>query len=392
MAVVIIEPSAVSYDRTHSFQGLIAHTKVLLKNNQDVIWMINRNSKVSQDVKAIYPVFDYSIYDEIGKQGGFIRKLKIIIRRRYLVRTTLEKISKIFKEINLGGKDHILIPVTDWIIFSVIVKWMKNLRQGEIPNIHFLLMYENAPWMIGGYPYNRIIAKLKGLGRVRNRIYLYTETNRHAENLRKNELGVRVDVCPFPIVLDNHGQEELEVKGKIIISLVGGGRRDKGFSAMYEIIKMFQDLYKGNSEIEFIMQYPREMDKLENDTRRIESLEKVRMLNNRLSQVEYEDYIYQSDIMIFPYHKDTYTSRGSGIVCQAVAAGKPIVVTKSTALAERITHKNGLSASVGNEFSQAILEVVSNLDTFRKNARLASDHYNDSSLNNAIVKNIKQAS
>jgi len=392
MAVVIIEPSAIDFDRTHSFQGLIGHTRVLLKNNQDVIWLINRNSEVTENVQAIYPIFDYTIYDEIGGRSGLKKKLKIKFRRRYLIKTTLKKISRIFKEIPLGNKDHVLIPVTDWILFSAITKWVENMNSDEIPCFHFLLMYENAPWMTGGYPYSSIIAKLKGLGQVKSKIYLYTETSRHAENLKKNDLGIRVDVCSFPIVADDDRKEEILVEDKIKIGLVGGGRRDKGFSSMYEIIKTFQDLYKGSSEIEFVMQYPREMDKLENDTRKIESLEMTKMLNNRLSQKEYEDYINQSDIMIFPYNKDTYTSRGSGIVCQAVAAGKPIVVTKSTALAERITHENGLSASVGDEFSQAVLEVVSDLDTFRKNAILARDHYHDSSLNNSIVRNIKRAS
>jgi len=392
MTVFILEPSAVEFNRTHTFQGLTGHTEILRANNLEVIWLINHHSPAHQreGVKSIHPVFHYTIYDDIGRKVSFLKKPVSWFKKTFLIRRTLKDLKSAFNRIDLSNKDHLLVPVTDWIIFSALMKWVEGRPVQSLPVIHFVIMYEVAPWMVGGYPYEKIIGKLRRMGVIRDRIHLYTETLKHAQNLRKENLGITVDVCPYPIVAKlapgktDTGQKEISV------CLLGGGRRDKGFQHMFGIISKYQKLANDREQVQFILQFPRAMDRLEAEVEKIASLNGVKLLENQLSQSDYHEYLHQSDIMIFPYTRGVYETRGSGIVCQAVAAGKPIVVTRSTALAERITHDNGLEADVGDEFAKAILEIVRNIEIFKRNAEIAREHFNNEVLNSSIIQNIKK--
>ena len=385
--VVILEPSAIDISRTHAAGSLVSHTRVMQLSHQQVVWVVNRKCALSGIVDRSYRLFGYTIYDEIGKRYNIIRRLVSYVRRYYLKRTTYKAVAGLFDDLSLTSADHVLIPTTDWILFQVIMQWIAHHQHQDLPNFHFLVMYELADWMIGGYPYELVTNSLVQSGLLGKRIHVYTETTRHAHSLG-HVLGIDVDACPYPILSDSIARERAHSRETLRICLLGGGRRDKGFASLEEIIHSFLCLYDGKKRVEFIVQKPRDMDKLTTERDRLLKIKEVIMLDNQIGVEQYRNNIDTCDIMIFPYSHRTYYSRGSGIVCEAVAAGLPIVVTRDTALEERITHNNGLSADVGREFAEALLKVSSNLQEYSENAVAAAEHYHEMVLNSAIVRNI----
>jgi glycosyltransferase involved in cell wall biosynthesis len=109
--------------------------------------------------------------------------------------------------------------------------------------------------------------------------------------------------------------------------------------------------------------------------------------DNTLGKNEYENCLQTCDCMLFPYDKGTYQIRGSGIVSEAVAAGKPFICTQGTALEESISHGNGLVASSAAEFARGILKIGENLKVFKENAKMAAGHYRHCMLENPIIRN-----
>jgi glycosyltransferase involved in cell wall biosynthesis len=68
-----------------------------------------------------------------------------------------------------------------------------------------------------------------------------------------------------------------------------------------------------------------------------------RLLFSALATVAYYDLLSQADIVLLPYWRSIYASRTSGVFMDALSAGKPVVVTENTWMADQLArHGAGL--------------------------------------------------
>ncbi len=237
--------------------------------------------------------------------------------------------------------------------------------------------------MTGGYPYEKIIRKLKQSNLLQKKVYLYTETKRHATSLQ-SELGVPVYSYPFPslpLTISFESSESTPLK----ICALGGGRRDKGFGLLPAIIDSYNRNNKSKIAVKFVIQKPREQDRMGEALAKLKKLHNVILLDNQLDLEAYEECLSSCDVMIFPYDKNVYYSRGSGIVNEAVANGKPMVCTKDTSLGEQIVSNNGLCAASADEFADAVSIIIENMKQYRENAIVAATYYLERIDNNPVI-------
>ncbi len=61
----------------------------------------------------------------------------------------------------------------------------------------------------------------------------------------------------------------------------------------------------------------------------------MRLITRPLSDAEYLGALKETDVLLAPYHADRYGDRTSGIFCEAMTAGKPLVATEGTLLGAR---------------------------------------------------------
>lgn len=384
MRIIIVEPSAIDFDRTHAAKSIIGHSQVLQSADIDVEWITNVDSTLQNEEIQNHRVLTYTIYDDVRNgHTGIKRKIRFIYYW-YLVQTTRKKLREVFKRQRISSADHLFVPTLDWILLRAIQLLSKEADlQDRFPVLHLLVMYENANWMTGGYPYQKLIRLLENFS---SSVYFYTETERHAKNLSA-DLGLKVAVYPFPSFPEKLPHKQTG-SSPVRICALGGGRRDKGFDLLPAIISRCNQEDQGTSALEFVIQKPRAQDKLDGTLAKLERMHNVILLDNQLDKEKYERYLSTCDVMIFPYDKNVYYSRGSAIVNEAVASGKPIICTRDTSLVEQITNGNGLCAASAEEYSNAILSIINDLDKYRENAILAEKDYKENIFNNPMVQRV----
>ncbi len=386
MKVVILEPSAIDYNRSHNTQSLIGHTAVLTENQFEVIWVTNTRCTISSPDITNYKEFTYTIYDDVrGHRTGLLRHAYYFYYRK-LVKNCRNAVTKVFKMENIGDSDHVFIPTTDWILIQALLSIINNGHYENLPCIHLIVMYEYGKWMTGGYPYVKMLNRLNRSGLLDSKIFLYTETKRHANTL-KRQLGINIDSYPFPSIPVEKYFGKLS-ESKIRVCALGGGRRDKGFNMLPKIFATINQKRRNNKNIEFVVQRPRIQDKLDESLSMLESIENVILKDNKLQQSEYEKTLVSCHIMLFPYDKNVYFARGSGLINETVANAIPAVCTENTSLEENIESGNGLSATTPEEFADAIEEIALNLEEYRKKAVTASHVYIENYKHNPVVERI----
>jgi glycosyltransferase involved in cell wall biosynthesis len=62
----------------------------------------------------------------------------------------------------------------------------------------------------------------------------------------------------------------------------------------------------------------------------------IHLLHHDLGRREYRDLLGSSDVVLLPYHLDHYTRRTSGVFCEALVAGKPVISTEGSWMSEEI--------------------------------------------------------
>jgi glycosyltransferase involved in cell wall biosynthesis len=62
------------------------------------------------------------------------------------------------------------------------------------------------------------------------------------------------------------------------------------------------------------------------------SAESVSLVNRPLSDEGYLQVLKDADVLLIPYHADRYGDRTSGVLCEALTAGKPVITTEGSFL------------------------------------------------------------
>ena len=387
--VLILDPSCVADSRTHNMNSVLGHARTFISAGYDVITGTNIKCNIDRKHIKNCPVFIYTIYDDHRKKRtGVYKRLLFMFYYRHLVRKTTKAIKLLIQNNDIGKHDHIFIPTTDWILFKSLLNIYS--KKTNRPYLHLLLMYEKGRWMTGGYPYKRIINNLKYFGELQKDIFIYTETEQHAKNLSKS-IGFIPPKYPFPSFPVTTGGKGLPTDKYTYIGVMGGGRKDKGFALLPMIISKFNQRYNNHESTRFIIQKPRIEDRLDSELHKLEQISNVLLLDNFLPWDKYCQYLVQCDIAIFPY-SNVYFSRGSGLVNEAVAYNIPIICSENTALTEAITHNNGKSARSVDEFADALIEIIENMNTYKDNAAMAKSEYLNKLHNNPVIVNIKKLS
>jgi glycosyltransferase involved in cell wall biosynthesis len=391
MKVLILAPSAIGHNNSHDANALLNHTSIFLDNDISVVWGLNRSSNLSMPSVVAHRIFDYSIYDDF-KLGRTNLKKRIwhFFYYQKLISKTMDALSDLFAKESTRSTDHVFVPTADWLMLRALHKLQKQTSLDRWPSLKVELMCDKANWMTGGYPYDRVLEKLNQLRISTNTLFVYTEVSSHA-NYASKQLGFDVPVYPYPTFPVPRDSESLASNRKIVIGVLGGGRRDKGFHLLPDIVAKFNVDCHEDLEVDFLIQKPRTQEHLEVELNRLSQHKNVGFISESISSNEYEDVMESCSILLLPYTSN-YKFRGSGVAVEALANGIPIVCTDNTGLVDVISHENGRMATTVNEFSEALLSIASDLTVYEKRAAEASKKYLIELLNNPVVSRIKETS
>jgi hypothetical protein len=118
----------------------------------------------------------------------------------------------------------------------------------------------------------------------------------------------------------------------------------------------------------------------------------VVLLSDNLSEFEYFERLFQTDVMILAYDPKFYHSNTSGIFSECRSNGIPVIVSEETWMFDQLNGCGGLSVKFGDEWqlSQSILKVVLNYEYFKRSSNDKKNEWNKFHNKDVFLNSINQ--
>ena len=191
-----------------------------------------------------------------------------------------------------------------------------------------------------------------------------------------------IDFFVFPIPhLPSLPNNTINKKDFLTITYFGDARVEKGYCFLPYTIN---DVLSKNNNIRFIIQSnlsetpSKEILNAKDQIRFFR--DNVTIIDKPLESNEYYHLLSQTDAVLLPYNPDIYHGRTSGILAEAIAFGKPAIVTKGTWLEQQVLEYNQCGVVMDNfrdmDLSNAIHKYIANHREYDERAKDASTKWN----------------
>ncbi len=285
----------------------------------------------------------------------------------------------------LRANDCVLLTISTQLEAHALTRWLQELPFRKKPWIVILFLSDR--WNRSGPDeYDRQIGEFRTLKATissltpddARRMIFFATTGLLAGELT-GLLGTNVDAAPMPLP---YGDPQLcrSLKSEPHLPrvvILGGTRREKGSHRIPAIV----EACRSHVQTEFVVH-------LTNSTLTAEEFEKLAMIEDQagvtvirhpMTLPEYNTAINDADIALFPYEVIPYRKRASGVFAEAVAFGKPVVVTQGTWMAEQV--EAGRAAGTifedlqPDSVARAIARCVADLESLQQSAQARSTEW-----------------
>ena len=120
-------------------------------------------------------------------------------------------------------------------------------------------------------------------------------------------------------------------------------------------------------------------------------VEEVELVETALSVAAFDALVRRSDIVVLPYRRDRYVRRTSGVLVQALAAGKPVVVPARTWLADAAPSDAAVTFDEPDDFPGAVATAVARHDALSRAARSHAPWWRAHHSGENFVRHLTQA-
>lgn len=168
-----------------------------------------------------------------------------------------------------------------------------------------------------------------------------------------------------------------EPGAKIRVVSLGNARAEKGIIEILEAIRLLS-MRPHIADVEFVLQVhqPDELCSPAIDEFRCNLPNNVILLNDALDSAEYQALLCSASIVLVPYWRDVYLSRTSGVLLEALAAGKPAIVTDDTWMSDELARWDGSGVRIPSRspvaLADGIIRMIENISVYRERAYRAS--------------------
>ncbi|MBI1920691.1 MAG: glycosyltransferase family 4 protein [Geobacter sp.] len=246
---------------------------------------------------------------------------------------------------SLASDDILLFPTLTHFQLLGIFAWYLLLPVARRPLMVLILRFTNIEFVPQrrltkhSYFYRFVFRLFSGLLDDK-RVVLTTDSDVLAQEYQELS-GKPVTVLPIPhmprlCTIGNSGDASAGAGSIPTIVYIGVVREEKGFHLLPAAI----GAVLGKSRVKFVIQSPLKADCPEAMKKVREQLDgfgpDVLVVDRVLDTDEYYAMIAGADAVLIPYEPGPYYGRTSGIFCEALALGRPVIVTDGTWMAQQL--------------------------------------------------------
>lgn len=294
--------------------------------------------------------------------------------------------------------DRVLVHTLGWHqaaqIFDRLLATPRS-RQDSLPPLAILLRYDPAELDLNMLAVFR--DRLKRIAAARllsDKLFLYSDTDRLTEALSKL-FDFPVVTLPIPfnqqVLFDALAASPAKGRsGPLTVTYVGDARDEKGYPLLPAAVAALWRDYVLPGRVRFVLQSNFNMpggERLAGPARaELErySAPQVTLIRDPLETRAYYDLIAAADILVIPYDPTRYELRSSGILVEALTAGKVLVTSKGSWMETKVDRSHSVLFEPG-QLVPALVEAIETYEELSAGARkIAQRWHTDSSPRNFV--------
>lgn len=277
----------------------------------------------------------------------------------------------------LGSGDHVLIhtlsvPELDSLIDAAV-------GESGLPSIHVVLRRDADEPSVRNGPGGGIrgsFARIAAQGSA-GRFRFHTDTEALAAQYTALAGGLPVHVLPIPHCLGSADPGDGgRVPGPLRLVYLGDARREKGFHHLPAVVAALAEDRSPARKVRFILQANTTAFGSDRDVEAARRwlaarpADEVELIDAPLSVPAFQRLLVSADIVLLPYDAEAYRRRSSGILVQALAMGRPVVVPAGTWLAAEVDPAAAVVFDAPSDLPAAVQSAVANWNNLNAVAQL----------------------
>jgi len=303
-----------------------------------------------------------------------VEKNKIGLPGRFV-----SELDGIFKHLRVTSNDHIFLPTIGTSQLADL--WSYLSTSGVRADFHIVLrrdLLEPLSNLDADRPLPNVLDAFARSGCFNNRVKFYVDT----EDLQKQYHavgGLQFALLPIPPGHEPSSQARQDKSGVINVTYLGNARTEKGFQHLANVVwATFVEIPEGvRFTIQANLNAPhadKAIDKARTALSRYPKSQ-VDLRTQPLDKDEYSLLLAESDIVLLPYSKFDYRNRSSGILVEAIAAGKVVVIPSATSLESMSAGHAAVVYDQEADIGRAVVKAAKDFAALSEKAKETADAF-----------------
>ncbi len=380
---VIVDPSLRTFNG-HFLHYDNAVAKAASERGYRVVTLAGANVHVELPCQfKVVPCFQRDL-EEPFFRGGLtqaftaVRYVEHALRRRAFARD----LHRATKELELDASSVVFVHTVTEHYLPPLVDWLASLPAASRPQLCILLRYAPSPnpfypQSIAADGYRRGLHYIESSA-VRPWVTLLTDSDQlQREYGELTDLPIHVMPIPHARLID--GAAAGAKPAAHTMTYLGNARATKGFHYLPFVIEELYDEFASGA---WVAEFQANV-MFAHDQESHLALTRLRCLpvtlhEHELTEAEYAALLARSSLVVIPYQQLYYFAQTSGVLSEAIAAGKPVVAPRGTWMADQVKrHGVGTLFLPGDRVSlvDAVREAMSRIDELTAASQSARDEW-----------------